>query len=112
MLILPGIASDATRVAERSTRSSKCEPRFAFRCASLVVVGGVSRAGALSPYCQRARALLGVSPHVMRRYSIHIIGSRGRFFSAGEPIPDDVSIPGCAEKHRIVDEQRDESDPS
>jgi hypothetical protein len=46
----------------------------------------------------------------MRRYRIHIIASRGRFFSAGDPIPEDVSVPGCAEKYRIRDEQSDESD--
>ena len=47
----------------------------------------------------------------MRRYAIHIIASKGRFFSAGEPIPDDVSVPPFAEKyHRIrEDEQPDES---
>ena len=48
----------------------------------------------------------------MRRYSIHLIASRGRFFKAGEPIPDDVSVPPFAEKrYRIPDEQPDESDP-
>jgi hypothetical protein len=44
---------------------------------------------------------------MLRRYSIHI-------FSAGEPIPDDVSVPPFAEKHhRIREEQQpDESDSS
>jgi hypothetical protein len=47
----------------------------------------------------------------MRGYRIHLIASKGRFFSAGEPIPDDVSTPGCAERYRIrEDEQPDESD--
>ena len=49
---------------------------------------------------------------MLRRYSIHIIASKGRFFSAGEPIPDDVSVPPFAEKYRIRDEEQlDESDP-
>ena len=54
------------------------------------------------------RELLTSRP--VRRYSIHLIASRGRFFKAGESIPDDVSVPGCAEKYRIRDEQGDESD--
>ena len=28
----------------------------------------------------------------MRRYRIHMIASKGRFYCAGEPIPDDVSV--------------------
>ena len=51
------------------------------------------------------RELLTSRP--VRRYSIHLIASRGRFFKAGEPIPDDVSVPPFAEKqHRIRDEQQ------
>ena len=47
----------------------------------------------------------------MRRYRCHVLASRSRFYPAGEPIPDDVSTPGCAEKYRIrEDEQSDESD--
>ena len=50
----------------------------------------------------------------MRRYRCHIIASKGRFFRAGDPIPDDVVVAGFAEKyHRIrEDEQPDESDSS
>ena len=46
---------------------------------------------------------------MLRRYSIHIIASKGRYFAAGEAIPDDVVTPGCAERYRIVDEQPDDS---
>ena len=52
---------------------------------------------------------------MLRRYSVAIIGSRGRFFRAGEEIPDDVSVAPLAEKrYRIRDEQQqpDESDSS
>jgi len=48
----------------------------------------------------------------MRRYGINIIASKGRFFSAGEPIPDDVSVAPSAEKYRIRDEQPIERDSS
>jgi hypothetical protein len=49
----------------------------------------------------------------MRRYSIHVLATKGRFFSAGEPIPDDVKVPGCAERYRIrEEEQRDKSHSS
>jgi hypothetical protein len=48
----------------------------------------------------------------MRRYRIHVLASKGRFFRAGEPIPDDLAVAGCAEKCRIrEDEQPDESEP-
>ena len=40
-----------------------------------------------------------------------MIGSKRRFYRAGEPIPDSVSVPGCAEKYRTREEQPDESDP-
>jgi hypothetical protein len=43
---------------------------------------------------------------MLRRYSIHIIASKGRFFSAGEPIPDDVTVAGFAERFRLPDEQQ------
>jgi hypothetical protein len=46
----------------------------------------------------------------MRRYSVHIIASKGRFFRAGEDVPDDVSVPQGAEKYRIREGQPDESD--
>ena len=49
----------------------------------------------------------------MRRYRINIIGSKGRYFPAGTPVDDDVSVAQGAEKYRIVDEQQpDESDSS
>jgi hypothetical protein len=50
----------------------------------------------------------------VRRYRCHIIASRGRFYARGEEIPDDVKVPGCAQKYLIVDDeqQRDESDSS
>ena len=46
--------------------------------------------------------------------STDILASKGRFYRAGEPIPEDVSVPPFAEKcHRIrEDEQPDESDSS
>jgi hypothetical protein len=48
----------------------------------------------------------------MRRYSCHILGSRGRFFRAGEDVPDDVPVAPFAEKYRLPDdEQPDESNP-
>ena len=60
--------------------------------------------------CPSSRALLDVAS--VRRYRCHIIASKGRFYARGEEIPDDVKVPGCAEKYRIVDEQQpDESDP-
>jgi hypothetical protein len=43
---------------------------------------------------------------MLRRYSIHIIASKGRFFSAGEQIPDDVTVAGFAERCRLPDEQQ------
>ena len=44
--------------------------------------------------------------------SSDILASKGRFYRAGEPIPEDVSVPPFAEKyHRIrEDEQPDESE--
>ena len=47
-----------------------------------------------------------------RRYSVAIIGSKGRYFPPGAPIDDDVTVPAFADKYyRIRDEeqQRDES---
>ena len=47
---------------------------------------------------------------MLRRYRINILASKGRFFAAGEPIPDDVSVPAFAEKHHRIreDEQADD----
>jgi hypothetical protein len=46
----------------------------------------------------------------MLRYRIHVLASRGRFYRAGEDVPNDVAVPQGAEKYRIRDEQPDESD--
>ena len=42
------------------------------------------------------------------RFYARVLASRGRFFAAGEPIPDDVKTPPCAERYRVREEQRDE----
>ena len=78
--------------------------RAARRLARQTLVMTFSEAGRVTECLPQIASVASVA--TVRRYRCHIIASKGRFFRAGDPIPDDVKVAGCAEKYRIVDEQQ------